>query len=493
MSQSTTSVPVYFSDFFEVSDEAVERHGAFNISLVTDLPLFIDPFLLFNSKKKRYRELHDEIIRYLRFLRDRAEQTDLSDGLIDAWYRFPEVKQTWLGFTADSNQGRGLGNVFARSLHENLAKLFADFGEESVTKGSHLEKLCLIKDGVGRDSISDFTTNLLRAYLAEYTQAFAQQHIAKKLRRVVPVPKARFNYETETWQTEHYDLPRANGDFVLLTPRDILTKDETWINKSDLVEDFERIPDAIPNDQLRAQISNYFRKLLPRNPTKKDEREAAMKTALQFREVIDYYIRYKEDHGEKAESISSERVKTSRSLYVQQFGDLRRLLAGHTQFYDLTGDSYEEAHQRVAFLKDVVENKGGHRIFYVKGQPIEREEDIHILYRLAWFGTALDVSREVNDGRGPADFKISKGSKDKTIVVFKLAKNTKLAQNLVKQTEIYQKASDAKRTIKVIFYFSEEQFDRAQKIIKDVGLKGCRDVILVDARRDDKPSGSVAR
>ena len=65
-------VKVLFSDYFSVSEESIEEHGTFNISLVTDLPLFIDPFLLFNSKNKTYIELHKDIIRYLEFLRDKS-------------------------------------------------------------------------------------------------------------------------------------------------------------------------------------------------------------------------------------------------------------------------------------------------------------------------------------------------------------------------------------------------------------------------------------
>jgi hypothetical protein len=44
---------LYSSDYFEVSEEALDQYGAFNISLVSDLPPFIDPFLLFNSDKPR--------------------------------------------------------------------------------------------------------------------------------------------------------------------------------------------------------------------------------------------------------------------------------------------------------------------------------------------------------------------------------------------------------------------------------------------------------
>ena len=67
---------VYFSNFFRVSPATIEKYGAFNISLVADLPLFIDPFLLFNSKKPEYQALHDRIIDYLRFLRDKAAVQD---------------------------------------------------------------------------------------------------------------------------------------------------------------------------------------------------------------------------------------------------------------------------------------------------------------------------------------------------------------------------------------------------------------------------------
>jgi hypothetical protein len=446
MTNASKNPDVLFSDFFNIPQKTVENYGAFDISLLSDLPLFVDPFLLFNSKRKRYRELHAAMIQYLRFLRDKSADEELDPGLIRAWYKFPEIKQNWLGFTLSGNQGRGLGKKFAGALHLNLGKLFKSFGDEQVTKGSHLEKLCLISDGVGKDNISDFTNNLIFGFLLTYTEAFAKQHLERKLRRTVSVNKVRFNYATESWESGSFDLPYFRGDFVLLTPRDILTKDDTWINKADLVRKFESIPDAIPNAALRAQINNYFRKMLPRRPKKKDEQEAKIQTILHFPALIDYFIKYKEEHGDEAENVSSAKVAQSRELYLHQFKKLAGLLEQNTAFYKTSGTTYDEARQRVMFFKDVVENKGGHRIFYVSAAPIEREEDLHILYRMTWFASVVDVTREANDGRGPADFKISKGSADKTLVEFKLAKNTHLERNLRKQSEIYEKASDAKKS-----------------------------------------------
>jgi hypothetical protein len=88
-----TNSDVYFSGYFKVTQDVIERYGAFNISLVTDLPLFIDPFLLFNSKNPQYRKLHDDIIKYLRFLKDKSLTQSIDSGALKAWYTFQEVKR----------------------------------------------------------------------------------------------------------------------------------------------------------------------------------------------------------------------------------------------------------------------------------------------------------------------------------------------------------------------------------------------------------------
>lgn len=111
---------------------------------------------------------------------------------------------------------------------------------------------------------------------------------------------------------------------------------------------------------------------------------------------------------------------------------------------------------------------------------------------MTWYASESDVTPEANDGRGPVDFKISEGSADKTLVEFKLASNSQLKRNLEKQAEVYQKASDARRTIKVIVYFTPQELKRVQKVLIALKLTDHRDIVLVDARNDNKPSGSKA-
>jgi hypothetical protein len=484
-------IDIYFSDYFEVSPKVLDRYGAFDISLVNDLPLFIDPFLLFNSRKRTYRALHTEIIKYLRFLRDESLTGDVQDGLIRARYTFKEIHQNWLGFSKFGNRGSGLGMEFARALNQNLNSVFSSFGNERVTRGSHLEKLCLIGSGVGRDHVSDFTTNLIKGFLLDYTHAFCAKHIDSSRTKRFAVEKVTFNYETKSWQGGFFVLPIYRGQYVILTPRDLLTKDDIWINKPELLARFDEIVAALPNSSLRAQLDSYLREHIGKKPKKEEINRARASAIIKYPAVIEHYIKEKEEEGDRAVSVSSQHVKSSERLYIEQIRPVAALLH-KLGFYAISGTTYEEAHQRIAFLKDCIENKGCHRIFYVNGEPVGREEDVHILFRLIWYGTPSDVSREVNDGRGPVDFKISRGATDKTLVEFKLASNSQLRRNLEHQAEIYQKASDAKRSIKVIVYRSIDELRKVERVLKDLKLLANPDVVLVDARRENKPPGSKA-
>ncbi len=495
MSKSQQSFGVLFSDVFGVDPLQIEEYGAFNISLVADLPLFIDPFLLFQSVKPEYQALHDEIIRYLRFLRDKTVSGQVTDGLLKAWFHFKEVDETWLGFTESGNRGSGLGMEFARALRTNFGALFGD-GEPTVTKSHHLEKLSLIADGVGRDCISDFTTNLIKDFLCSYTEDFARDHVEANLRRDVVVNRAKFDYRTETWQHKTYNLPVHSGSHVLLVPKDILTRDQTWINGADMIQGVEYLPEALPDDAIRAQVENYFIKMLPKEPqepTADERRNAARQTLLAYPELVDYFIKEKEDTGEEAKSVSDEKVEAARLFFTENLPKLIKLVH-QTEFYDVPGDSYSNALKRAHYLRQVIENNDGYRLFWDKdGEPIRREYDMGTLFRLTWFGTAFDYNAEVNNGRGPVDGKASKGKFDKSLIEFKLAKNTGLKRNLQKQVEIYEKANETASSVKVILYFDAQEQARVETILDDLRLTDAEHVVLIDARDDNKPSASTAR
>ena len=485
-------VQLYFSDHFGVDPKVVEDYGAFDISVVSDLPLFVDPFLLFNSETTKYKKLHDGIVDYLLFLREQATDKDLDPKLIDAWYRFKEVKQNWLGFTQFGNDGAGLGKDFAYALHGALADIFQDFGDETITVGTHLEKLCLIRPGVGRDNISDFTTNLIKGFLCEYTQKFAKKHLRKKQCSEFAVPRARFNYKTQTWVTKRYYLPNLRDDFVLLTPADLLTRDETWINYGDMQAQFNRLPEAVPDAQQRALINQYFRKVLGKKPTKDQERAAIIATIKKFPELIDRYIRLKEDDGDRAQAVSNEKVEFTHRELVEQIQEAVDRLVANTEFFDKPWTSYKECLERVRLFKHYIENQDGYRLLNGGGKGFSKEADVQLAFGLVWLGSDFDINREANNGRGPVDFKASFGSGDKSLIEFKLASNTQLKRNLEKQVAIYQAANRTRKSVKVIVYYTAKHEQRARKILRELKMEKEESVVLIDARSDNKPSASKA-
>lgn len=484
---------VYFSDWFDVSPSDLEAYGAFNISLINDLPVFIDPFLLFSSDKPEYQALHDKIINYIKFLREMSESGTISKGLVQHWFLFPEVKQNWLGFSMVGNSGSGLGAKFATALNNNLSTIFTDFGAEQVTKGSHLEKLCLVKDGVGKDNVSDFTTNLIKGFLGEYTETFARKYIDQARIKSVMVSHAEFDYGMRRWLGKQYTLPYIDGNYVLLTPKDILTKDDAWINKHDIIGDFNDILESMPNLELRAQVNEYLLRRIPENAKQKDVNDAISSTLRKFPELIDYYIRLKENTSDKALSLSSQKIRDTEAVFIAQVSKLIEELRDDSEFYVTPDDTHEEAYKRVMYLKQVIENNGGYRIFYMKGEQIKRESDLQLMFRLTWYASTDDVNAEVNNGRGPVDYKISRGSKDSTLVEFKLASNSKLKQNLEKQVEVYKAANQTDKSIKVILYFNEAELVKTLKIMKELELKEGKELVLIDAQASNKPSGSNAK
>ena len=486
---------LYFTDFFQVDKKKLKKYGAFNISLINDLPLFIDPFLLFGNDKAKYQKLHKEILQYLTFLKSKSEEGQIELAQIRSWYVFREVKQNWFGYSKVGNSGSGLGEKFGKAFSSSMHIVFDDLGKEIITQSNHLEKAGLFEIGVGKDNISDFTTNLIKRFLLKYTEKFAKKHIDSALLETFNVEKVYFDYKLERWMPKKYLLPKFRGDFVILTPRDILTKDDSWINSNDLRGDFTQICNSIQNDQLRNEIHNYFFNQLPKldknkkKHSQKEKSSAIHATIRKYPEIIKWFVKQKEENKYGAKNLAEDNVEEIEEVFIDQMMEFVQLLIKQTKFYDIKPQTtYEETLKRVIFLKEVIEDNDGHKLFYYKGNPIKRESDLQVIYRLTWFASDLDVNREPNNGRGPVDYAISKGAKDKTLVEFKLASNTKLKQNLAKQVEVYEKANKTKKSVKVILFFGDKEEKRVLKILKELKLEKAKNIVLIDASEKESAS-----
>ena len=55
------------------------------------------------------------------------------------------------------------------------------------------------------------------------------------------------------------------------------------------------------------------------------------------------------------------------------------------------------------------------------------------------------------------------------------------------------KASDAANSLKGILFFTREEEIKVAKILNELKLANHENIVLIDARSDNKPSGSKAR
>lgn len=496
-----------FAEYYNIAPQVLNDYGAINPCIAYDLPLFIDPFLIFASEKPEYKILHENIIKYLRFLYNEASNLSTNSGRFKHWFVFSEIKQNWFGYSVGSNDGKSGSQKMGKALKKNLADLFNNYGLKELDNIVHLSELNILEKGIGKDNISDFTVQMILEFLLNFTQNFTLQYISENQRVKKTIDKVYFDYNFKRWFSKEFILPKYGNDFVLLTPNDIVVREDLWINKEDMLDSFENVPISISNVELRDALNNYYYNSLPqirkrdgsiREPYKKEKRAAADYTITKNPIAIKYYLKDKENNKNLILDKNNKYMQCEINTMSYIIPNLARNLADNLkekyQTKYLENNSYSESLSRINYLKKVIENQDGYKYFYdSKGNVIRREQDLHRYFKAVWYASKFDVNSEVNNGRGPVDFKISFGANDQTLIEFKLASNNQLKDNLREQAEIYAAANNRPHIIKVILFFTKEEEQRVINILKEIKMFGKENIILIDARNDNKISASKVR
>lgn len=492
---ANNDVKIYFSDFFEIDHNKIDDYGALDISLLSDNPAFVDPFLIFYSKNDDYQKLHQFIVDYLLFLKNQSDSGVFSS----LFYKFPEVNEVWLGFSKKGNKGLGLGTFFAKELNENLVGIF-DGNNNDITESVHIEKLCIVGERVGADKVSDFTLNLIKQYLVKYTEEFTTKNIDKKYTSKFRVKKLYFDFQQNNWVDGEAILPINPHDkskFVLLTPKNILVKEEGWISVNDFLNDDGLVITNIPNKDLRYKINQYFLSLIPdkinknnkpeKDFTKKNKKIALKETAKKYPELIDYFIKYKEENGKgaiEASLIDNDFLEQVFYLGVKAITEKLKIEG----FYSVESknNSLSETIEKIKKFKYVMEQRDGYDVFWDKKALRKfKEPDVDKMIDLVFASSDFSIDKQVNNGRGPSDIKISKGSGDCTIIETKLAKNTSLEKNLLNQLNIYKEANNTINGVYVILYFNNSELKKVERILKGLNMINFVDewIFLIDCRK----------
>jgi hypothetical protein len=267
---------------FEV-DFVVPRMGK-------DIPLGIDPFLLFKSRDTKFLNLHDTLLKAFNFGIDAVRAKDFRKA--EKLFQFPEVPEIGLGYTKKGKHGSGLGTYLSTLIIETLID-----SPKLLERGvKHVEEMQLVSIGIGPDRISDIAANIFKDFFITYTQEQSKLW-GIPMAHGVPVSHI-FDLQSMEWFDGYFDLPLSPIDNtpIILVPRR-LVRALPWIN----YEDFFRLEFS---SYLRAK---RVRGRFARKKTGEDieevhqPKETVISVARKEVERIERYVRLKESSAVQAQ------------------------------------------------------------------------------------------------------------------------------------------------------------------------------------------------
>lgn len=189
-----------------------------------DIPLYVDPFLLWNSSKPEYRQLHELLLGFFGLVRQ-----NILDGNVESAAALlsgvSEPRELGLGYASGSKQGSTIGP----QLIAGIMEAFATVPQLAAGEMRHLEELQLVVPGLAEDRISDTTVSILQRFFLDYTAQQVRDH-------AIPGKEFRlrncFDFNSGIWRpSDAMRLPfdPRSGEPILLAPLDLL-RHLPWIN-----------------------------------------------------------------------------------------------------------------------------------------------------------------------------------------------------------------------------------------------------------------------
>lgn len=128
-----------------------------------DIPLYVDPFLLWRSPSMQDNALHDVIIHGLNHVGKLALDGNL-ESAIDLLVQASECDEVGLG-SSQSRKGKKIG----RTKAEEILSLFKRIPQYRANGFRHIEELQFFVEGISKDRISDFACTFLKSFLIDFT------------------------------------------------------------------------------------------------------------------------------------------------------------------------------------------------------------------------------------------------------------------------------------------------------------------------------------
>lgn len=196
-----------------------------DVDIQDDVPMYIDPGMIRHLPDDWGKECLIMLTTFFDSVLDSVKTGDKER----AHYllgNLGEPNETHLGFSAGRSAGRGFSHRMGIVLAEKLS------ASEAARSGliEDLEDTAFFVEGIGKDIVSDITTNIIRGSLIAYTQQMAE---------VVGIPLDEgvesgpvWSPHKQEWEQAYVRLPVAGNQKLLLVPKVIVRRD-MLMNRSD--------------------------------------------------------------------------------------------------------------------------------------------------------------------------------------------------------------------------------------------------------------------
>jgi hypothetical protein len=182
-----------------------------DIPLHTDIWLAVDPFAISQRVDVISQQSHITLLAFFQEIIDsiRSRNDDRARQLL---MYLREPNETHLGLSKKRSKGAGVGPRQAHQIYRALR------GSSAVRTGflTSLEECELMIEGIGRDKMSDLTTNVIRRHLVTYTQEQCELHNIPTTDVALP---PIFNENSLAWESRYGPLPVWNNHQILLVPK----------------------------------------------------------------------------------------------------------------------------------------------------------------------------------------------------------------------------------------------------------------------------------
>jgi hypothetical protein len=195
-----------------------------------DIPLYVDPFLLWKSPSQQDNALHTLItnsFNHLGSLLNNGKEKEAIDILINS----SECDEVGLG-NSKTKQGKRIGDKLAYSML-NTFKVIPQISKSGFT---HFEEVQLLVDNISKDRISDIACNFIFSFLIDYTIDQSEKHN-------IPIEKITlkrvYNSKKHKFEEENSFLPinPITKQPIVFVPKRWL-RFIPWINPDDYFQNF---------------------------------------------------------------------------------------------------------------------------------------------------------------------------------------------------------------------------------------------------------------